>query len=142
MVILYSVCFVGGDLMNKKTLFITLTLIAIIAGAASASALVSWSQHISWNYAAANKSFTVVGSTTVDYGNITGPTVKTETYTVTNNGNVPVTVNSAAIITGSGITATFDKASVTLSVGAVTTFTLSLTIAGVGSCVASFTAAA
>lgn len=125
--------------MNKKTLFVTLTLIAIIAGAASASALVSWSQNISWNYAV--KSFTVVGSTLVNYGNVTGPITKTEIYTVTNNGDVSVTVNAVATVTGSGVTAVFDKASVTLTVGAVTTFTLTLTIAGQGSCVASFTAA-
>jgi hypothetical protein len=122
--------------LKQKILFGTLTILAILSGCMVAAALTTYTQTITWNYQTVNESFTVSNPTTVDYGTLLGATTKTETYTITNNGNVAITVNAAA--TPVGASALWDKTSAPIAVGASTTFTLTLHITGAGSCSVSF----
>jgi len=120
---------------SKKLLAILCT-VALLSGVALSLAIPTWSQTINWNYSAENKSFSISNPTTVTYEDIVGETTKTETYTVTNDGNMPITVNAVAVATGA--VASWDKVSANLAVGASETFTLTLIISGAGSCTVSF----
>jgi hypothetical protein len=100
-----------------------------------ASASSTWSQQITWTKS--NASFSgPFNPSTVSYGVVDNGTVKTETYVVTNNGNVAITVVASA--TATGATVAWDKTTATIAVGASATFTLTLTITGDGSCTVNF----
>lgn len=123
--------------MIRKRTLASLCIIAVLVGAGVTYAAVSWSQIINWDYPTV-KSFSVSNPTTVNYGTLAGDTTKTEVYTITNDGNVPVTVNAAATATGASVS--WDKTTDTIPVAGTTTFTLTLTITGAGSCTVTFTA--
>lgn len=122
--------------LKKKTL-VVLCMFGMLASLVGTMAATQFLQTIQWNFIEENKSFTVSGETSLNYGDIIGPTVKTEVYTVTNTGNVPLTVNSQTIIVGSA-SAVWDKASAVIGVGESTIFTLTLSITGAGSCTVKF----
>ena len=119
--------------MNKKVLYTTMALIATLSILTVAYAIPSWTQTITWTYVDAVKSITVTGTPTVDYGSIVGPTIKTETYLVHNDGTVEVTVTASTVLTGLA-TANWNANPQTIPVGGDATFTLTLTITGAGSC--------
>jgi hypothetical protein len=125
--------------VKKKTLVI-LCIVALAATIGLTTAITTWSQTITWSYSStppANPSFTISNSTTLDLGAILDSATKTATYTITNNGNVPITVNATATPTGAVIP-TWDKTSALIAVGASKTFTLTLVITGIGSCTVNF----
>lgn len=128
--------------VQKKTLA-SLCIIALIAGAGITYALNPFISNISWTFTPTDKTFTVSNTehkdpASISYGEIIGETTKIETYTVTNNGNVPITVT--ALATATEATATFDKTTADIPVGNSATFTLTLVITGAGSCTVTFTA--
>lgn len=69
---------------------------------------------------------------TITYGNVEVGTVRNETYTVINNGNVPVTVEASHIVEGA--VAEWNATSATITPGEAATFNLTLTILDTGSC--------
>ena len=124
--------------MNKKMIYATVAFVGVLACLTVAYAALFWSQGITWDFEAANKAFTVDRATTIDYGSIVGETIKTEVYQVTNTGNVEITV-TASTPTLIGALANWDINPQTIAKGATATFTLTLTINGVGSCTVAFT---
>lgn len=94
---------------------------------------ITWTQDIDWDYQETNASFSISNPATVNYGTLIGPTTKTETYTISNNGNVPLSVSASTITTGS-VTVSWNKETANIAVGGSTNFVLTLTITGAGSC--------
>lgn len=97
-----------------------------------------WSQSVTWTYEAQTLSFTVDGSSTWNMGVVVAGdnVVQSKTYTVTNDGNVPITVVASAEFTGA--TYVWDKTEATIGVGESATFTLTVTVTGAGSGTVSF----
>lgn len=102
------------------------------------AAYAAWTQSVSWTYEAQTLSFTVDGSSTWNMGVIVSGdnVVQSKTYTVTNDGNVPITVVASASFTGA--TYVWDKTEATIGVGESATFTLTVTVTGAGSGTVSF----
>ncbi len=137
--------FSGGDRVNLENHKLKLVSLACVLGllglvGAGVYAYTSWTQNISWTYTAASSSFSISNLQTLNYGNLIGNTIKTETYTVTNDGNVPITITASAIPTGSA-TVAWDQVQATVAPSATATFTLTLTITGQGSCAVEFNGA-
>lgn len=96
-----------------------------------------WQQNITWNYIEPVEHFSVNRENTpINYGDVIGATTKTETYIITNDGTVPITVSASASVTGA--TASWNQESAPIPVGGQATFTLTLTITGAGSCTVTF----
>lgn len=124
---------------TKKAL-IAFCAIALLAGCSVAYALTSYTYNLNWSYTEPVKSINISPSdTTISFGEIVGPTTKTATFTVTNDGTVSCTVN--AVLTVSGLaTGSLDKSSVTLAPSESATFTATVVITGAGSASVTFTA--
>jgi len=118
--------------MNKLYTAVAILLIAsLVAG--GAIAITSWTQNISWTIEDTN--FTVTGSSqTLNFGIVQIGDNQTETYTVTNNGNVAISVTAST--SGSGFTVSWLGSinTATIPVSGSTTFTATFTITGAGSC--------
>ena len=127
--------------MNKKVLYTTIALIAVVSTLTVVYATVGsmvWEQEITWTYTEPIKSITVDGLQTLPIGAVIGETIHVETYVVTNNGTVPVVVTASTQITGAS--ANWDINPQTIAAGDQATFTLTLTITGTGSCTVIMTA--
>lgn len=125
-----------------KRALISFCIIALVAGASFAYAASPLIRSISWTYQEpAVISISVSPETNIDLGTIEGPTTKTQTFTVTNTGNVPCNVAVSATVTGA-VTFSFDKATATIPVSGTAMFTITLEISGVGTCNVAFTPSA
>ena len=127
--------------MNKKVLYTTIALIAVVSTLTVVYATVGsmvWEQEITWTYTEPIKSITVDGLQTLPIGAVIGETIHVETYVVTNTGTVPVVVTASTQITGAS--ANWDINPQTIAAGDHVTFTLTLTITGTGSCTVIMTA--
>jgi hypothetical protein len=126
---------------QQKTILVAAT-IALIAFAliSVAVAALAFSQTINYTVKPAdNPSMTTTTDLSpITYSLVDPNTVKTVSYLVSNNGNVPITVTAST--TGTGASATWNSNPQTLAVGAQVTFTLTLTITGDGSTTVSFNA--
>jgi hypothetical protein len=124
---------------KQRAVTVTLVLIAVLCvgyiGYTVAKYL--WQQNITWNYIEPVEHFSVNRENTpINYGDVIGATTKTETYIITNDGTVPITVSASASVTGA--TASWNQESAPIPVGGQATFTLTLTITGAGSCTVTF----
>lgn len=125
--------------MNAKIIGALIVLALLGCVGLGLAAYTAWTQNVSWTYENQNHSFVVDGSTTWNMGIlVAGSTdlVQTKTYTVTNDGNVPITVAASASFTGA--TYSWDKTSATIPVDGSAQFTLTVTVTGAGSGTVSF----
>jgi hypothetical protein len=123
---------------KQKAILIGITIaLIVILSAATVIAVTSWSG--TRTYTKPAKSFTVDKATTLDYGIVD---TATETFTVTNTGNQPITITPSASVSPTGsATATWNTPSAVIPAGPTgntATFTLSLTITASGSVSISF----
>lgn len=117
--------------MNKTIKWVLIIVLALGLGVGISYAATNYAQNIKWE--PSNPEFTVDQPTSLDYGIIELPATKTEVYTVTNTGNVEITVTAAA--TPTGATTSWNATTATIPVGESRAFKLTLDIWGVGSCV-------
>lgn len=124
--------------MNLKVVSALVVLALMGSIALGVAAYVSWSQSVTWTYESQEFSFSVDGSTSWYMGVIVAGdnVVQSKTYTVTNDGNVPITVVASATFTGA--TYVWDKTEATIAVDESTTFTLTVTVTGAGTGTVSF----
>jgi hypothetical protein len=119
-------------------LYATIAFAVALSLLTVAFGLTTWSQEISWTFAEENKSFSVDrDDTELDYGLVVGGATKEELYTITNDGNVDITVSVSGTQTGS-VSPDWNQTSVTLAPAKSTTFKLILTITGAESYTVTF----
>lgn len=109
-----------------KAAIVMIAVAALIVTAVGVYALTTWNETVTWTLSAA--SFQVNGNAetglTIALGLISTPTI-TRTYTITNNGNIPIIVNASVLV--SGATATLNApATPELAIGGQFTITLTL----------------
>jgi hypothetical protein len=109
-----------------------IALIVFVATIWTAVAISSWSG--TRTYTKPTSSFTVDKPVSLDYGTVDSAL---ETFTVTNTGNVALTITASA--TGSGATYGWDKTSAIIQPQATAIFTLTLTVTASGSTTVTFT---
>lgn len=126
---------------TKKSL-IALFMLCFAITTLGAYAALTFHQDISWTWK--TEGFTVTANPTVNFGTIgdgtSTPVQQIINYPVSNTGNTAIVVNAVATPTGS-CTVAWDKTSASLGAGQSTTFQLTLTISGSGSCAVDFTKA-
>ena len=95
--------------------------------------IITWSQHQVWTWESQNPNFTVDGEVgTIDLGVVIEDYNNTlsKNYTVTNVGNVPITVVASA--SGENVTADWSLTMIDLNVGESQIFVLNYTVHGPG----------
>lgn len=127
--------------MKETNPKLTLALIAVLIASllvGAAIAVQTFTQNVTWIWENANPQFTVEGETgTLEFGVVVeGESTRTHTYTVSNTGNVEIHVYAQADCINCA--ATWSDTSVVIPVGGSASFTLTLEIAGQGSCVVTF----
>lgn len=119
--------------MNNITK-ILITILAIACISLTVYAYTNYQATRTWTVT--ERSFTVDRDLTLNYGYVENGTVETETFTISNTGNIDITVT--ADCTASGATVSWDTQSQTIPVAQSKTYTLTLTITASGSCIITF----
>ena len=111
--------------MNKKIKLASIIFVLFLSTLTVAYAAVTWTQTGSFTFAQASMTVTSnPAGTSLDLGTVTASTIKTVTYTVTNNGPVAITI--AAAVTKTGCDAVLSPTSGGLQPGQSATLTLKL----------------
>ncbi len=100
-------------------------------------AAVTWEQQIKWQYENVKESFTVEGESLIDFGVVVGNQIKTVNYTVTNDGNVDLTVKPS-VSTSGNVSLSWNVQEALVRVDESVEFVLTLNITGEGNCVVTF----
>ena len=118
---------------KQKTILIGIAIALIAVSIITvAVAAVTWTG--TRNHTQPASAFTVDKAATLDYGTVSSAE---EMFTITNTGNIPVTITPSA--SGAGGAYGWDKPSATIAPGATTTFTLTSTFTASGTVTITFT---